>query len=74
MVCGPLVVYVYAYTSREIEKRERERERERERSSTELAYPQCACVFFVGKMADPKYGRQGRERVNGTFSEKTPQV
>ena len=28
----------------------------------ELAYEQCACVFSVGKMADPMYGHHGRER------------
>ena len=28
----------------------------------ELAYAQCACVFSIGKMADPMYGHQGRER------------
>ena len=28
---------------------------------SELAYAQCACVFSVGKMADPMYGHQGRE-------------
>ena len=27
-----------------------------------MGYAQCACVFSVGKMADPMYGYQGRER------------
>ena len=29
----------------------------------ELQYAQCACVFSIGKMADPMYGLQGRERL-----------
>ena len=42
-----------------------------------VAYAQCACVLFTGKMANRMYGhpREGvLELCNGAVSEKTPQI